>query len=219
MKNNRYISLIILLAFGLMISSCSDDDSSSDASEVIPYIFDFDGDAIAYVGTESVYSVTPRGGSEYVWTVTGADATVVTDEDYPEEISVSFTEFGTATISVYEIASNGLSSEVETMEVTVLGTPCTWTIDMQDSWGDGWNGAFLTFSFDGTETVVELADGDSLTETIGIPDGSSFEISFTSGSFDEEVSFQIYDASGTLVYEDGPTPATGVIYSDVNDCP
>lgn len=214
-KIKYFVPLIIIC---LSFTSCFEDDEyGSDTSKVTPAIFDFTGDAIAFVDIESIYSVTPRGGSEYIWSVTGVDADIYSENT--EQVTITFNDFGTATVSVYEITSNGLSSEISSMEVTVLGTPCTYSIDMQDDYGDGWNGANLTFSFDGTETIIQLETGSEANETIDIPDGSDFDITFNSGDWDIEVTFQIYNASGEEIISGGPSPNPGTIYSGTNSCP
>ncbi|MDF0708959.1 hypothetical protein [Flagellimonas okinawensis] len=87
-----------------------------------------------------------------------------------------------------------------------------WTIEMQDSWGDGWNGATIVVDIDGTETVYTLEDGASQTTTVTIPDGTeSLSFSFTSGDWDSEISFQIYSSAGNLKADIAPAPAVGEV--------
>ena len=86
-------------------------------------------------------------------------------------------------------------------------TPGEWTIDMQDSYGDGWNGASLVVTLDGEETSYLLDDGSSGSATFTVPEGSeALQIVFMSGSWDEEITFQVTSASGTTVLDMGPTP-------------
>jgi hypothetical protein len=49
-------------------------------------------------------------------------------------------------------------------------------------------------------------------------EGESIEFAYTSGDWDEENRFAIIDPSGDTVYQDGPSPSTGVVYSDQNIC-
>lgn len=217
---NNYIGLSILLVSSLIVSSCfEDNDFESDVSKVVPFIFNFTGPTVGFVGETVEYSVRPRGGAEYIWTVNGAEMQTVSGK--PHKINVTFNQFDQpVSVSVSEVVANGSESETSTIDVTVFGTPCTWTIELQDAYGDGWNGASLSFSYDGVPGGdITLGAGSESTETIDIPDGSEVEVTFNSGDWDEEVTFQIYDASGNLVIDDGPTPMVGVIVSQTNDCP
>lgn len=93
-----------------------------------------------------------------------------------------------------------------------------WTIDMQDSYGDGWNGASLVVSIDGTETSYTIADGASVTETFTVPDGASvIAITYVSGDWDSEVTFQVTSANGNTVLDLGPSPTAGMQL--LNYCP
>ena len=223
MKNilNNYVYLSVFFVLSLVLSSCSDDDNlESDASKVIPIVKELNGETVAFVGQTFTYTVKPyRGGSEYIWSITGAETQPV--EGRKDQVSVLFNQFGQpVSLSVYELAFNGLSSDPISLDITVFGTHCNWTIEMTDSWGDGWNGASLSFTFDGIDGgEYTLDDGATLTQEIAVPNGSVVDISFNSGDYDEEVSYTIYDGNGILVLEDGPTPASGSVLSMTNSCP
>ncbi|MCK4561694.1 MAG: hypothetical protein KAT78_02200, partial [Flavobacteriaceae bacterium] len=165
------------------------------------------------------YSVTSRGGSEYIWTVTGAELQAI--DGRTDKINVYYNQFDElASVSVYEVAANGKQSEVSTINgIKVFGAPCDWRLEMQDSYGDGWNGASLSLEFDGFNGGEYTIAGASLTEIIAVPNGSLIDVSFSSGAWDSEITFQLYDGSGTLILEGGPTPDTGNIYSEINTCP
>ncbi len=86
-----------------------------------------------------------------------------------------------------------------------------YKIDMQDSYGDGWNGASISVVIDGVETKVTLDDGDSGSQTVNVPEGTqTLEFLFNSGDWDSEVTFQIYTPSGNLGIDTGPNPVVGV---------
>ena len=87
-----------------------------------------------------------------------------------------------------------------------------WTINGQDSYGDGWNGAAIVVSIDGTETSYTLDDGSSASFTVTVPNGAqSISFSFVSGDWDSEVSFQIISAAGNEKASAVPSPAVGLI--------
>ncbi|MUU79541.1 hypothetical protein [Winogradskyella endarachnes] len=92
---------------------------------------------------------------------------------------------------------------------TLVGS---WTIEGQDSYGDGWNGASIDITVDGTTTSYGMTSGSDIIHTVTIPDGSNeFSWEFVSGSWDSEVTFQIYAPSGNLVGDFGPSPTAGPI--------
>lgn len=86
-------------------------------------------------------------------------------------------------------------------------TPGQWTIELEDSFGDGWNGANLVVTIDSTATAYTMDDGASLTTNFEVPSGASeISIIYTSGDFDEEVSFKVTSANGTELLNLGPSP-------------
>lgn len=86
-----------------------------------------------------------------------------------------------------------------------------WTIEMQDSYGDGWNGASLDVTVDGTDIgSFTLDSGSAGTATFEVPDGAEeLVITFVSGAWDSEISFQIYSAAGNLKADVSPSPVAG----------
>lgn len=105
-----------------------------------------------------------------------------------------------------------------------LNAQCDWTMDMHDAWGDGWNGASVSVSLAGTATSYEAtagAGGNVQTDetiTFSVNDGDAMEVSFTGGSWDSEISFEIYNNFGTLIYSSGVEPLAGVLYSSTAGC-
>ncbi len=91
--------------------------------------------------------------------------------------------------------------------------PGTWTIDMQDSFGDGWNGAQLDVTIDGETTSfdVSVTEATASSETIDVPsDSEVISIIFRSGTFDGEITFQVFSASGATVLDLGPSPTPDI---------
>jgi len=222
MKNilKNYVYLSLFLAVSLVISSCSwdDEDFGSDVSKVVPVISGVSGEAVAFVGDTYIYTLSPyRGGSEYNWVVTGANMAPV--DGRPDQIAVTFNQFAQpVSISVNEIASNGSTSNVVTNNITVFGTPCDWTLNMQDSYGDGWNGASVSISFEGTLLGDYSIAGASGSATIAVPDGGDISVVFNTGAWDSEITYQLLDPSGTEVFADGPNPLIGEAFTATNSC-
>ena len=103
--------------------------------------------------------------------------------------------------------------------------PGDYTVDMQDSYGDGWqgNGIIVTFSggpSDGQVTNIDMLSSYSggppccswtnSTEVLTVPDGTEgFTWEYTGDSYPGEVSFQIYAPDGTqLLSAVAPAPGT-----------
>ena len=117
-------------------------------------------------------------------------------------------------------------------------TPFTgdYTVDMQDSYGDGWQtttgdgGPGITVTLNTGEilevglcTPYETApfvcvdDYDAGSATITIPDGTLSADWFFPGDFWGEISFQIYAPSGNLIADYGPGSGAGPIALNLCD--
>ena len=75
------------------------------------------------------------------------------------------------------------------------------TINMADSWGDGWNGNYLNISAtDGTEESITLENGATGSETLYITDGSHVTLTWTTGSYAYETSFTV-EMNGETIFD------------------
>lgn len=232
MKNilNKYVYLSIILALSLVVSSCSSDDNfGSDASKVVPLIFNVKGPALTFQSSTATYSVGYRGGSEYFWTANNG-AEIQPIEGRKDIINVFFTQSGTVTISVYEKAFNGLTSEVKEIEVEVVCNPQSgdYLVLMHDSYGDGWQttngdgGSGLTVDIDGTIVEIGMCNpyissnfdciqGDfyDAQTTVTIPTGTISASWNFPGDYWGEISFEIYAPDGSLAFASGAPGDTG----------
>ena len=93
--------------------------------------------------------------------------------------------------------------------------PGDYVVDMQDSYGDGWQGDGIKVTFDGGPRDGEVVFIDMLssgsggpaccswtesTETLNVPEGTvGFAWEYTGDSYPGEVSFQIYAPDGSLL--------------------
>ncbi len=90
--------------------------------------------------------------------------------------------------------------------------PCTYTLNMYDSFGDSWNGGFLDVLVGGV-SVGTYSCLDSITSTdIIVPNGTSIELVYTDGNFENENSYDLTLGASTL-FTDGPNPSTGSVYT------
>ena len=76
---------------------------------------------------------------------------------------------------------------------------------MQDSWGDGWNGASLDVDINGVPaTSFGFTNGNNSTDSVFTLNGDIVEFNFVSGNWDTEITFQVYDPSGVQILNIGP---------------
>ena len=81
--------------------------------------------------------------------------------------------------------------------------PGDWTLDMEDLFGDGWNGGSITVSIDGVENVYTYS-GKTTSETITIPPGTSrFLFTYSAGDWEGENLYTLTDPNGVIVLQDG----------------
>lgn len=81
--------------------------------------------------------------------------------------------------------------------------PGDWTLEMQDVYGDGWNGGFITVSIDGAETQYATS-GALATETISVPAGTTrFLFTYTAGDWEGENLYTLTDPNGVEILSDG----------------
>jgi len=98
---------------------------------------------------------------------------------------------------------------------------CLYTLELFDSYGDGWNGGKITINSGGNIASFTLDnlndDGIDSVLTFIIADGQPLLISYSTGSFPWEVSFNIYDNTGALFLA-GVAPINGTLYTGIGDC-
>ena len=101
-----------------------------------------------------------------------------------------------------------------------------FTLRMEDSYGDGWNGGALAVSVDGVPVDSGLSATGATEQTAGrffvpngyemhiafcVPDGQ-MQVEYFSDSWENENTYELMDTALNVVFSDGPTPATGVVF-------
>lgn len=82
---------------------------------------------------------------------------------------------------------------------------CHYTIDMQDSYGDGWNGASVDVTVNGAAaSSFGFTNGNNSSDSLITLNGDIVEFNFVSGNWDTEITFQVYDPSGFQILNIGP---------------
>jgi len=109
------------------------------------------------------------------------------------------------------------------------GTPACYTLDMRDSFGDGWHNAYVDVRENGSSighfTIGPTENGgDFSVESFCVADGASVELHFTSGtlpsfspgSWDNECSYDLLDSAGSVIFSEPRTssgPPDGLRFS------
>ncbi|MBP6697645.1 MAG: PKD domain-containing protein, partial [Flavobacteriales bacterium] len=97
--------------------------------------------------------------------------------------------------------------------------PCTYTLNLFDTFGDGWDGATVTVTVNGVPTVYGMANGTNISYTINVLDGQTLQISYQpSLLFNAEHAYELLDGLGNTVFSDTPPMASGVTFNGIADC-
>ncbi|WP_083261423.1 T9SS type A sorting domain-containing protein [Crocinitomix algicola] len=107
------------------------------------------------------------------------------------------------------------SSAIQTGRIDEIKTTCVYTVNMEDTYGDGWNGASLNIYEDG-ELLTEIRCHDEASSaTFHISKDRELMLEYISGSYENENSYSLIDEDGDVLFEDGPNPTTGVVYTSI----
>lgn len=98
-------------------------------------------------------------------------------------------------------------------------TDCFYALHLNDSYGDGWDGSTVGVSINGGATTnYTLSDGNKGMVYIPMDNGDIITLTYTAaGSWQNEISYILQSGQGIL-FSDGPTPASGTVYANANDC-
>ena len=102
----------------------------------------------------------------------------------------------------------------------VLRNACNVVFELSDTYGDGWNDAYLTVSFDdGTPSEsLTFTDGNFASYTLEIGNHVHVSLSWIPGGWDGEVSFVVRYEDGEVIYQHGHDPQAGLLYEFDCDC-
>ena len=89
---------------------------------------------------------------------------------------------------------------------------CNYTLMMQDSYGDGWNGGFLEIFRNDTSLGTFSGFGFGSAASISLCEGDSIRFFYTGGMYENENSYELYSPGWQLILEAGPDPAVGEVH-------
>jgi surface protein len=97
------------------------------------------------------------------------------------------------------------SATVGPITVSTLKEPTEvcggYSLELMDSYGDGWNGNTITVRLQSGDTTFTLATGSSVVYNLGLVYGDTAQFIYNAGgSFQNEVSYKITDSKGVVVY-------------------
>ncbi len=176
--------------------------------------------------TSGSYQVNATASPSYGGTVNGAgsydcgDGCTLTAIPADGYMFCSWTEGG-ATVSnepTYSFTVMGNRNLVANFVDASSGS-CSLVFTFNDSYGDGWNGNYLTLNYsEGCNSYEELTldNGSTTTITRNVVDGSHIVMGWIEGGWPEECSFTVSYANGNIIYS-GSSLGNGFSYEfDVN---
>lgn len=95
---------------------------------------------------------------------------------------------------------------------------CDHILQMNDSYGDGWNGGTLQVLINGNSIGTFAAAGAGSDTSFTVCTGDALELIYTPLDWENENTYVLYDQWGNVVFADGPTPAVGSVFNGVGDC-
>lgn len=99
---------------------------------------------------------------------------------------------------------------------------CDYTLLLEDTFGDGWNGSNITVTINGVATNYTLANqngGDFVEFPLVIPNGTNVQLTFNAnGNWIGECEFSLLDEGGNVVGQGGPSMSGPVTVNVVANC-
>jgi len=103
-------------------------------------------------------------------------------------------------------------------EIAPAGAPGNWVFDMQDTYGDGWQGGYISVVIDGTEAhqvKIPNGGGSSGQTIIAVPPGTqTLKFVWSNDDYNSECVFKITSPKGNVVASVA-TPSPGPIKLDL----
>lgn len=104
-------------------------------------------------------------------------------------------------------------------QVVGIVSACDYILDLEDTFGDGWNGNTITITINGVSTDYTIANGSSEVIPLSIPIGATVTYTFNAiGAFVGECAFEVIDADGNVVVTEGPNLAGNVNGNWTSNC-
>lgn len=89
---------------------------------------------------------------------------------------------------------------------------------MQDSYGDGWQGATVEIIQNNTSLGTFACENSSSSISFEVCQDDSLQLIYTPGDYENENTYQVRDAFFNIVYGTGINPSAGNVFSGTGDC-
>ena len=162
--------------------------------------------------------------TSWYWSFSGVGVSPESSTQKNPVVSVS--NGGELTVSLVAENVSGTSQVFEqVIQVTLLDAEdpvcdiCSYSLDLFDSFGDGWNGASLEIWLNGIQAgMVTLNSGSYGSESFTVIQDQTIELLFNGGTYDSEISFDLIDPYGYILHHEGVNPPDGTVYSATVSC-
>lgn len=138
-----------------------------------------------------------------------------------EVVTCCFTVWVSNEVSEYDVLEFEVSLEdagVRTTQTVALRNQCVLVLDLRDSGGNGWEGAYVRFAMTGgVQMQFELTEGSAATYLIPCDKGVTFMLSWVKGTNDAECGLTLSYQDGEVIYE-GDGNLHGNLVVAVADC-
>ncbi len=97
--------------------------------------------------------------------------------------------------------------------------PCDHSIELYDSYGDGWDGAMVDVQVNGVVVIDDFTftTGNFASSAFSAASGDDIDVIYTSGAYENEHTYEVFDGNGTSLGSSGPYP--GDLLDLVGFCP
>ena len=100
-----------------------------------------------------------------------------------------------------------------------LGAQCHYKLYMYDSFGDGWNGAYLEVTMNGSFVGNYECQGSFTLDSVYSTTGATMDFIFHSGTWDSEITFTIVDPlNDTLFSGAAPSDLDNLLHTSTSSC-
>jgi hypothetical protein len=181
---------------------------------------------VSNIGTTTADVAWTPTGTESAWVLEYKESTASTWTEIPVTTpSYQFTTLSVLTAyNVRVKADCGAGDESMYVNTTfntngcAVSDQCTYTFNLVDSYGDGWNNGSLDVQQNGvTVANLTMTSGSSATETVTLCDNMSTSLVWNTGSYDSEVSFTVMGPDGSEVYN-ASSVSSGTLTTFTTDC-
>ncbi len=189
-------------------------------------------DATTATGNGNITNLGEENPSEHgvCWNTTG---TPTTDDNHTTEGSVTstgsfsssitgLTEGETYYVRAYATNSGGTSYGNEVSFTAVASVSQTWTIELTDSFGDGWNGGSINLLVNSSVVLSNLTLNTGYGPQIfefSVTCSDVITTQYFAGGYSYENEYQIKDHNGTVVAQSGQYESTPQDISYTVTCP